>query len=340
VESEVAVQFISVDWSHTKGLTTFDGKKTRNETADELIKRIAEGGKESKKRGKSSRKKRLPSLVIEQGCPLLILYKFTKAGFPVSLISDRATEDYRKEHWVEKSDEKDARIIWELANNGAKLQKVAPDDRVLRVHDLYHQYCRYQKARVAMENMKAAHQRAFGGGESTESIDSNAPLQPPPLFSDLSPYNVAIEALKSREKRLLGEIERVAEHPSFLQNHQIKGLGTRIRVGIMVTANPTRFKCLSAYLRYCGLVNPKDLNYRYNRHARMLYRMLADEVVRLGEPRFRPIYDKCKADIAERHPDYTKRHIHNAALNRTATFLAKEIYGIAKKQGILDYCST
>ena len=33
-----------------------------------------------------------------------------------------------------------------------------------------------------------------------------------------------------------------------------------------------------------------------------------------------------KVDIAEKHPDYTKGHIHNAALNRTATFLAKEIY--------------
>ena len=34
----------------------------------------------------------------------------------------------------------------------------------------------------------------------------------------------------------------------------------------------------------------------------------------------------CKEDITERYPEYTKLHIHNAALNRTATLLAKEIW--------------
>ena len=37
-------------------------------------------------------------------------------------------------------------------------------------------------------------------------------------------------------------------------------------------------------------------------------------------------YDKCKEDIREKYPDYTKIHCHNASLNRTATFLAKHIY--------------
>ena len=60
----------------------------------------------------------------------------------------------------------------------------------------------------------------------------------------------------------------------------------------------------------------------------MLYHMLADEVMRLGDKRFRLIYDQCKADIAGRCPGHTKAHIHNAALNRTATFLAKEIWRV------------
>lgn len=41
---------------------------------------------------------------------------------------------------------------------------------------------------------------------------------------------------------------------------------------------------------------------------------------------FLDFYDKCKLDIAEKHQEYTKIHIHNASLNRTATFLAKHIY--------------
>jgi len=353
-------QLISIDWSYTKGLTTFDGKKVRYETVEGLIKRIGKdgGGRDSRSKVNSRGLAHLPSLVVEQGCPLSILYRLTRAGFQVSLISNRAAKDYRREHGVEKSDEADAKIIWELAKSGAKLQRVAPDDRVLRMHDLYHQYCRYQKARVAMENMRKAHERAFGDGDSVIYLNSTGAFQPSPSedgestvglnskrnlhpFSALSPYDEAINALKTREKELLKQVESVAKPLPLLEGGesstriqsetlfhppQIKGLGLRIWVGIVVTANPASFKCLSAYLRYCGLVDPKSIGYRYNRHAKMLYHMLAEEVVKQKDPKFRAIYDKCKANIAERHPDYTKRHIHNAALNRTATFLAKEIY--------------
>ncbi len=65
----------------------------------------------------------------------------------------------------------------------------------------------------------------------------------------------------------------------------------------------------------------------------MLYHMLAESVLKQKDPVFRPLYDKCKADIAEKYPEYTKAHIHNAALNRTATFLAKRIYQYRKETG-------
>jgi len=103
-------------------------------------------------------------------------------------------------------------------------------------------------------------------------------------------------------------------------------LGKRIWLGLMVTANPRDFKCLSAYLRFCGRISDVIKSHKYNRHARMLYHMLAEGIMKQKDARFRPVYDKCKTDIAEKYPDYTKLHIHNAALNRTATFLAKEIF--------------
>ena len=65
----------------------------------------------------------------------------------------------------------------------------------------------------------------------------------------------------------------------------------------------------------------------------MLYHMLAEEVMKQRDLEFRPIYDKCKADITLAHPNYTKGHIHNAALNRTATFLAKKVFNHIKGSG-------
>jgi len=324
---------IAVDWSHTKDLTTYDGKKVRIEDKAALLKRLTKG--ESKRWLES--KCRAQPLVLEQGCPLSLIYYFTKMGIPVHLIDNKATENYRKEHNLKKSDEADARIIYELATNGIKLQLIEMDNKLLQMHDLYHQYCRYQKARVAMQNMKKAHQRQYGSGESNIHSLSIAVAQP-----DLLPYDIAIDTLKAREKSLLKRLELTTKSLPFFEAggesklkpqsifsvkpSAIKGLGQRIWLGLMVTCNPSDFKCPSAYLRFCGLTNDVMQTHKYNRHAKMLYHMLAEEVMKQRDPKFRPIYDKCKADIALKFPIYTKLHIHNAALNRTATFLAKEIF--------------
>jgi hypothetical protein len=94
----------------------------------------------------------------------------------------------------------------------------------------------------------------------------------------------------------------------------------------VATANPADFKCLSAYLTFCGLTAAVIKSYNYSRHAGMLYHMLAEMVMRYADPTFRAMCDKCKADIAGKNQSYTKLHIHNAALNRTATMLAKHIF--------------
>lgn len=330
---------IAIDWSHTKDLTTFDGKKVRMETQKTLLSRMA---RESIQSVKSIPPLPSPSVVLEQGCPMNLIYTLVSHRVEVRLIDNKATEHYRKEYNIEKTDENDAKIIYELATNGLKTTLATPDTKMLQLTDLYHQYCRYQKARVAMENMRKAHKRQYGlvggnlGGES-KSIDS-LHLQP-----DFLAYDTAIDTLKGKEKGLLKQLNETMKRlpltemvggksipreksTSSVQPPTIKGLGQRIWIGLIVTTNPANFKCLSAYLRYCGLTNDAIVSHKYNRHARMLYHMLAEEVMKQRDPVYRPIYDKCKVDIATKHSDYTKGHIHNAALNRTATFLAKEIF--------------
>jgi len=330
-------KMIAIDWSHIKDLTTYDGEKARVETIKTLLSRMA---KESRVTLKSIG--RLHFAVLEQGCPLSLMYQLTSHGVAVKLIDNHATEAYRKEYNIEKTDENDAKIIHNLGNNGAVLREVTWDDQTIQMQDLYHQYCRFQKARVAMQNMRKAHLRHYGlsgDGESITYIKSKVASHPSP---DLSPYDIAIDVLHGREKSLIkqatklvgGESKRRDTKSTIgLQPPTIKGLGDRIWLGIMVTANPTSFKCLSAYLRFCGLTDDVMKSHKYNRHAKMLYHMLAESVMKKRDPIYRPIYDKCKADIAEKHPDYKKGHIHNAALNRTATFLAKAIFN---KLGAVD----
>jgi len=357
---------IAVDWSHTKGLTIYNGKKGVTSNRKSLLKSLAGesmvefessydinpassgAGGESiislKSKGRINPS--APQVILEQGCPLSLIYDILKTGCQVKVISNRATQDYRVERGIEKSDETDAKIIYELANNGAKLTPVSLDDKDIQLLKLYQRYKRYQKARVAMLNMKKGYIRQFGDGESRSNLKSTLLVNPSPaqegegesitIFKSknkiklspssdgILPYDIGIDTLKAAEGSCLKKIVKLA--PPVPQSLKIKGLGPRLWAGIIITANPANFPTLSRYLRYCGLVDKEQLGTRWNRHASMLYHMLAESVMKQRDERFRLVYDQCKVDIAGRYPEYTKLHIHNAALNRTATFLAKEIY--------------
>jgi hypothetical protein len=315
------MRMIAVDWSHTKELTTYDGDKLRVEDRKALLKRLAKTfWEESIANSKSRMRTHSPTVILEQGCPLSLIYDILQSGVEVKVISNRATQDYRVEHNIEKTDENDAKIIWQLAHKGAQLTPISLSDGQLMMYGLYHQYCRYQKARVAMMNQKKAHLRQYGD-------------------ADMLPYDIAIDTLKDKEQGLLkqlgklnktlvsgGESTKRIESTSSLQPPDIKGLGERLWIGILVTANPKDFKCLSAYLRFCGLTRDVIESNKYNRHAKMLYHLLAEEIVKHRDPKFRPLYDKLKADMGVKYEGEKQFRINNAALNRTATFLAKEIY--------------
>jgi hypothetical protein len=334
---------IAVDWSHTKGLTIYNGSETKVEDRKSLLKRLAgesntgvksirsltpansgaDGESSGLIKSSPSFNSSAPLVILEQGCPLSLIYDILKTGSQVKVISNQATKDYRVEHNIEKTDENDSKIIYELANNGVKLTPVNLDDKEIQLLELYQRYKRYQKARVAMVNMRKAYLRQFGDGESTSQIQSMVQLKPSPHDGTLA-YDIGIDALKASENSCLKKIVKMT--PPIPDNLKIRGLGPRLWAGIYITANPANFPTLSRYLRYCGLVDKKQLGTRWNRHACMLYHLLAFETMRLRAERFRSTYDHCKEDIASNHPEYTKSHIHNGALNRTATFLAKEIW--------------
>lgn len=319
---------VAVDWSHIKQLTTYDGEKVRVESANTLINRIQTSGEESKKKFKSRQTVnssdfevagefgnhiQSPACVIEKGCPKSLIYKLASKNINVYLIDSFTTSFHRKVNNIEKTDENDAKIIWLESNNGAKLEQITLDAKELKTYSLYYQYRRYQKARVAMMQMMTAHQRGYGD-------------------ADLSPYQIAIDTLHKREKDVLKELSKIygVKRGSKFNLPNIKGIGRRLWIGLMVTANPKDFKSLCSYLRFCGLTGDVIQTHKYNRHARMLYHLFAEKIVQKNDPNFRPLYDKLKTDMAIKYSGKPKYRINNAALNRTATFLAKEIFRYCK----------
>ncbi len=191
---------IAIDWSHNKGLTVYNGKKLSVIDRKAFLKKLAGEsnssiksklsfnpasvgvGEESNSMFKSrhSINSPAPLIILEQGCPLSLIYDILRIGCQIKTISNRATQDYRAEYSIEKSDETDARIIYELANNGAKLTPVSLDDSQIQLLDLYQRYKRYQKARLVLMSMRRSYLRQFGDGEATSLIKAIGYFNPSP----------------------------------------------------------------------------------------------------------------------------------------------------------------
>ena len=98
---------IAVDWSHTKGLTTYDSKKVRVEDKKSLLQRLRKLGKtgeESISNLPSTVFIHSPTIILEEGCPASLIYDLVIQGNQVQLISNRATEDYRVKNGIAKSE--------------------------------------------------------------------------------------------------------------------------------------------------------------------------------------------------------------------------------------------
>jgi len=322
---------IAIDWAHTKKLVSFDGVKVREESRASLLKRlrigddsvlslksnplvnsptVVEESIETVKSGGSLNS----AIILETGCPHSLTYDLVRLGYPVQFIKGQDVKALRDMNGHEKGDVSDTMLIHFLASIKPNLLSapVTMSDSTMQATDAYRRYYRIQSARVALQNQGTGFKRCFGG--ISEELET------------------ALGTLKAAETSYLKKAESlVPEMP--LELRQIKGLGDRLWTGIIVTANPVKFKTLSRYLRFCGLVSKEQIGPNYNRHARMLYHQLAKSVAMMqSEPHYRALYDKCKLDIAERFPDYTKGHVHNAAMNRVSTFLAKEIYRVVSER--------
>ena len=120
----------------------------------------------------------------------------------------------------------------------------------------------------------------------------------------------------------------------------IKGLGSTYLSEVIAYANPSRFPRLKAFLAFCGFrataryKDPTKRNVkgnvrrRYNIPAHTALIQAAENTIRQRDPSYRPVYNYLKADLAEREV----RAPHTTAINRLATFLAKDVYTIHKHE--------
>ena len=286
---------ISIDWSHTKELVIYDGKNIIRTDRRGLIKHLNGN-----------------SVVIEQGAPISLSWVIFRKC-PLYFVNIKKVAEYRKSRNLEKSDEIDAVVIWELAQDNDNLVTASLGEKKIKLAMLYHLYLTYQRARVSLSNRIGEAKRYYSSA----------------LGEELFGMELAFDQLKPKEESFLKEIEKLApKMPKEID--EIKGIGRRLWAGIACIANPKDFSSVNAYLKYCGLIDHKNINYNYNRDARAVYWLIADQIIKQRTPKYKEFYDKVKVTLTNNHPDWKPYRANNAALNRLATTLAKDIYKIMK----------
>ena len=167
------------------------------------------------------------------------------------------------------------------------------------------QYDKLVKLSVMLKNWLKSYQREF----------------------DLNPIDIGLEAIENKKQELMKDAKSMITDDLEKVKH-IKGLGIRYLAGILAYAHPSRFASLRKFLHYCGHKQSSKVTNRYSRKICSLTRQIAISLIRQKNPIYYPLYLKIKGDLSKRNPNLRKVVIHEMALNRTGTFLLKEIYQI------------
>jgi len=165
------------------------------------------------------------------------------------------------------------------------------------------QYDKVNKILVAMKNWTTAYKKDFN---STPDID--------------------LERVSKLKKTLTKELNSLVK--SELPKIRIKGLGPRYLAGILAYAHPSRFPSQRKFLYYCGYTQASREKKTYCRRIKPIMYNLVGSIIKHKDAKYYKLYKKLKEDVKARMPDKPKAALNMIAINRTATFILKEIYKI------------
>ncbi len=244
------------------------------------------------------------SIFIEEGYSKNELYKVSERN-RIFTVSGRLVKELRESQGISKSDQNDVFVLRQLVSSSPDLFREMSREDKQELHDkmTYSYYCKLTSLVSALRNKQTAFAKEFG--------------------RNLPQLDTVLDELEREKGRLLKYFNKFEACQRTLAIH---GVGVRYLGGILISADPSKFRSLSAYLRYCGLKASARRTWWYNKHVRSLYYQVSVSVVMKKDEHFYPLYLKIKADLSQRFPGYPKFRVDLMARNRLATFIAKRIY--------------
>jgi len=347
------MKIYAIDWATKKDLTVFDGKKVKSmaNTIEEFDKFLDKIGGSAIGISTKSSIWQMPSpiLLFEEGGADMQKLKAYRADMTVLTIPGKKIRDYRESIGEEKTDEKDAELIYrfyEKGGGGARKEMTRKGSTP------------YLPSPFLPENKQG------GGAKNRVTKSSKTPLPPSfrlfqeldadiaevkilfrehedlkqtmvreknKLFAFENKYKLANVAsnqgekitlskkasIKEKEKQL-GIIklilkDKVKKFPiwkEFLKD--IKGVGPVIAAGLIGEIGNKTFNSKESIKHYAGII-PRAEGYNFNRKLKALLFQFLEGVIKHKTPKWREMYDSIKAFYADKHDDWSKGKCNNFA---------------------------
>jgi len=374
------MKIYAIDWATKKDLTVYDGKKVKSiaNTLDEFDKfldmigggaigvetksstKVMPPSKENKPGGernrlldrKSNSLNAFPSILLfEEGGADMQKLKAYRAGHKVLTIPGKKIRDYRVSLNEEKSDEKDAELIYKYfikEGGGARenltkgsRKSMPPSSLVFQEYEKEGGSAKAMMTKSSNDKLPSSF-RLFHELDADiaevkilfrehEDLKETMVREKNKLFAFSNKYKLANVAsnqgekiifskkasIKEKEKQL-GIIklilkDKVKKFPIWKEYlKDIKGVGPVIAAGLIGEIGNKTFDSKESIKHYSGIM-PRAEGYNFNRKLKVILFQFIEGVVKHKTPKWREMYDSIKAFYADKHEDWSKGKCNNFA---------------------------
>jgi len=320
------MKIYAIDWATKKDLTVFDGKKVKSmsNTIDEFDKFLDKIGGSANRPVTISSKNRLPSpiLLFEEGGADMQKLKAFRAGYEVLTVPGKKIRDYRESLGEEKSDEKDAELIYRFyeKEGGGAIKTVTKssnpglpspfrlfkelDADIAEVKILFREHEDLKQTMVREKNKLFA----FSNKYKLANVASNQGEKI--MLSKKASIKEKEKQLEIIKLILKDKVKKFPIWKKFLKD--IKGVGPVIAAGLIGEIGNKTFDSKESIKHYSGIM-PRAEGHNFNRKLKVILYQFLEGVIKHKTPKWREMYDSIKAFYADKHEDWSKGKCNNFA---------------------------
>lgn len=257
------MKIIAIDWAHnSENIAIYDGKIILEEIP-KLVKN---------------------DIVLTENMPSKQVKEFIKNDVKVLRCASIETSKLREESNIEKNNENDAKIIWNLYQQKPKTFREFSGD--MKLVSLYTAYKNMQQNKVAFQLCSWA-------------LDDEG-------LEEIQKQMIVLEKLMLKKANQEAQLHPI--YQKFLE--KIKGIGPSLSSGLIAyTGNISRFDNVSKLWKYFGYdvrngeapKKKKGQESNWHHKGRSLCYLIGDQFIKQRTPLYRKIYDEEKQRQLERH---------------------------------------